>query len=168
LGEAGRVAIQSFWDMPSSESMLLSTISFAFTFGKKVTENKELMDNTKRIARDSDAHSVIYLDDEVYRFGFSCLLSRYNNFSETATQNEKGELELPSPTLRPTFNIEPTTEDWGILHDSLDLILQKGSPSLKKRLRTIEDLLRRSPDTGLHEADPILRQELLNRINKSK
>lgn len=153
----------------SGETMLTSTLaaaaSFAFTFGRKAMQNQELMDNTKRMARDSDAHSVIHQDEDVYRFGFSTLLSRFDHLEKNAKKNDKGELELISPTLRPSFNVEPeTAEDWNILHTSIAAIKQYGSDSLKRRLTTIENILKKNPNSGLDEAGPMLQKELLNLI----
>merc|ERR1711879_1042761 len=97
-------------------------------------------------ARDSDAHSVVYQDEDVYRFGFSCLLSRFKFFEENSKKNSDGKFELRSATLRPSFNVDPVTkEDWEVLHQSMDAVMHFGSDSLKNRLIVIEKILKRNP-----------------------
>merc|ERR1712110_510713 len=135
---------------------LTSAASFAFTFGHKVSQNPELVGNTKRLARDYDAHSVIYEDADVYRFAFKCLLERFDYFEQHAKKDESnGRHQLSPPTLRPSFNKEAVSEeDWAILHKSLDTIKQKGSDELKQRLSDIEEALRTTdPRESLSEAD---------------
>ena len=176
LLEAGKMALWSIRDMPSTRSpgsgfmlnALSGAASFAYTFGSKVAENAELLGTTRRLARDSDAHSVIHQDADVYRFAFTALLSRFDFFEQNAVKNEEGSYQLDSPTLRRTFNVAPVTEeDWKVLHESLDEINRRGSPALKGFLASIEAALNQSnPLESLVEADFLLQKELQTRMKK--
>ena len=121
-----------------------SAVSFGFTFGKKVIQNQQQLEHTNKLTRDSDAHSVIHQDKTVYRFGFSILLS-----IRDVCPNNAGEYE--TPTIRPSFNRNPTKEEWIVFEKSLIEIARRGSPALKNNLQKVYATFLKNPKS-LHES----------------
>ena len=173
LGSASKIALDSIWDMPTVNTgsimanTLLGAASFAFTFGQKVSQDKEFLNTVSAVSRDANAHSEIYNEADVYRFAFDTLLTRFSYFEQNCAKNmDTQQYEIQSPTLRPSFNKTPAVEEYDIFHSVLLTLKERGSNELKKRLELIESLLNKNVE-AYSECDPILVKELQKLANKN-